>query len=205
MAPALLAFNWSLRSLGDLGPMAGKLGWLAAFLYVACAALRLARFNTQAGSGDKDYFQGLASPAAAGTLVTTIWFFVDNGIGGSTARWLIWFETMALGMLMFSRIRYFSFKRWPQSDLVPSAWIFLAVLFITLLAVDPPLMMMLFGVAYVTSGILITLIGRRNWRMRRARRIAARRRRERARNGERGKGKGEREGNGNDDSGGGRT
>ncbi|HLF30021.1 MAG TPA: CDP-alcohol phosphatidyltransferase family protein, partial [Xanthomonadales bacterium] len=60
LAPALLAFNWSLSSMRELGPLAGKLGWLAAFLFAACAALRLARFNTQVGVEDKSYFQGLA-------------------------------------------------------------------------------------------------------------------------------------------------
>ena len=74
LAPALLAFNWSLASLSEISILAGKLGWLAAFLFAACAALRLARFNTQFGIADKRYFQGLASPAAAGTLVFTIWF-----------------------------------------------------------------------------------------------------------------------------------
>ena len=120
LAPALLAFNWSLSGLRELGPTAGKLGWLAAFLFVACAALRLARFNTQAASADKSYFQGLASPAAAGTLVATIWFFVDHGISGESVRWLIWFETVVLGLLMFSRIRYFSGKSWPKGDRIPT-------------------------------------------------------------------------------------
>lgn len=176
LAPALLAFNWSLRSLGELGPLAGKLGWLAAFLYVACAALRLARFNTQAAAGDKNYFQGLASPAAAGTLVATIWFCVDQGIDGPSARWIMLVETMGLGILMFSRIRYFSFKSWPKGDRVPSAWLFAAVVLLILLAADPPTMMMLIGVVYVGSGIVVTLLGRRNWRLQRARRLALKRR-----------------------------
>ncbi len=180
LAPALLSFNWSLRSLGELAPLAGKLGWLAAFLYVACAALRLARFNTQAGIEDKNYFQGLASPAAAGTLVATIWFFVDNGVDGSSVRWLIFLETMILGLLMFSRVRYFSFKSWPKGDRVPSTWVFLAVLLLAFLAIDPPAMMTLTGLAYVVSGVLITFLGRRNWKTLRARRLAARRRRKRA-------------------------
>jgi CDP-diacylglycerol--serine O-phosphatidyltransferase len=176
LAPALLSFNWSLRSLGELAPLAGKLGWLAAFLYVACAALRLARFNTQAGIEDKTYFQGLASPAAAGTLVTTIWFFVDQGVDGSSVRWFILLLTIALGILMFSRVRYFSFKRWPKGDRVPMTWIFLAVVFFIFLAIDPPAMMMLTGLVYVVSGLLITLLGRRNWKMRRASKLAGRRR-----------------------------
>jgi len=170
LAPALLAFNWSLSSLGDISTMAAKLGWLAAFLFVACAALRLARFNTQVGIADKRYFQGLASPAAAGTLVFTIWFFVDNGVAGETVRWLIFFETIALGILMFSRVRYFSFKAGPDGDKVPATWLLLAVLIIVLLALDPPIMGMIFGIAYVISGLIITMAGRRNWKLKRDKR-----------------------------------
>ena len=170
LAPALLAFNWSLSSLGDISTMAAKLGWLAAFLFVACAALRLARFNTQVGIADKRYFQGLASPAAAGTLVFTIWFFVDNGVSGETVRWLIFFETIALGILMFSRVRYFSFKAGPDGDKVPATWLLLAVLIIVLLALDPPIMGMIFGIAYVLSGLIITMAGRRNWKLKRDKR-----------------------------------
>jgi CDP-diacylglycerol--serine O-phosphatidyltransferase len=170
LAPALLAFNWSLSSLRELGPMAGKLGWLAAFLYVACAALRLARFNTQAASADKSFFQGLASPAAAGTLVATIWFFVDQGISGETVRWLILFETVVLGLLMFSRFRYFSGKSWPKGDRIPAGYLFLIVLVFVLLAIDPPAVMMLIGIIYVGSGLVVTLLGRRQWKSRRSRR-----------------------------------
>ncbi len=162
LAPALLAFNWSLSSLRDISVFTGKLGWLAAFLFVSCAALRLARFNTQAGIADKRYFQGLASPAAAGTLVFTIWFFVDNDVAGASVRWLIFFEIVALGLLMFSNVRYFSFKAGPSGDKVPAYWVFLAILIIVLLALDPPVMGMIFGFAYVISGLLITVVGRRS-------------------------------------------
>ena len=170
LAPALLAFNWSLSSLSEISTTAGKLGWLASFLFVACAALRLARFNTQVGVAEKQYFQGLASPAAAGTLVFTIWFFVDNGVAGETVRWLIFFETIALGMLMFSRVRYFSFKTGPSGDKVPATWLLLAVLIIVLLALDPPIMGMIFGSVYVLSGLFITIAGRRNWKLKREQR-----------------------------------
>lgn len=171
LAPALLAFNWSLSSLSELGPMAGKLGWLAAFLYMACAALRLARFNTQVGVEDKSYFQGLASPAAAGLLVSTIWFFDDQGIAGDTVRWLIWFETIGLGLLMFSRVRYFSGKTWPSGDRIPMYALFLLVLVFVLLAIDPPAMLLVIGIIYVGSGLVITLLGRRQWKARRLNRI----------------------------------
>ena len=170
LAPALLAFNWSLSSLREISLLTGKLGWLAAFLFVSCAALRLARFNTQIGIADKSYFQGLASPAAAGTLVFTIWFFVDNNVAGETVRWLIFFEIIALGLLMFSNVRYFSFKAGPKGDKVPAYWVFLAILIIVLLALDPPTMGMIFGSAYVVSGLLITIAGRRNWKLKRGQR-----------------------------------
>ena len=137
---------------------------------MACAALRLARFNTQVGIADKRYFQGLASPAAAGTLVFTIWFFVDNGVSGDTVRWLILLETIVLGILMFSRVRYFSFKTGPDGDKVPTTWILLAVLIMVLLAMDPPIMGMIFGSAYVISGLIITVAGRRNWKIKREQR-----------------------------------
>ena len=167
LAPALLAFNWSLASLSEIGTLPGKLGWLAAFLFAACAALRLARFNTQAGIADKRYFQGLASPAAAGTLVFTIWFFVDNGVAGETVRWLIFFETIALGILMFTNVRYYSFKGTPGGQKVPAVWLLLALLIIVLLALDPPFIGMILGCTYVLSGLLITMAGRRNWKLKR--------------------------------------
>jgi len=170
LAPALLAFNWSLSSLGEISTMAGKLGWLAAFLFMACAALRLARFNTQAGIADKRYFQGLASPAAAGTLVFTIWFFVDNGVSGDTVSWLIFFEVVVLGILMFSNVRYLSFKGGSGGEKVPAVWVLLAVLIIVLVALDPPIMGMILGIVYVLSGIVVTVAGRRNWKLKRGHR-----------------------------------
>ena len=172
LAPALLAFNWSLASLKDLGPLAGKLGWLAAFVFVACAALRLARFNTQVGVEDKSYFQGLASPAAAGALVATIWFFTDRGVSGESVRWLIWLETLVLGLLMFSRVRYFSGKTWPSGDRIPIYALFLLVLTFVLLALDPPTVLMIIGIVYVSSGLVITLLGRQQWKRRRDKRKA---------------------------------
>jgi CDP-diacylglycerol--serine O-phosphatidyltransferase len=178
LAPALLAFNWSLSSLRELGPLPGKLGWLAAFLFVACAALRLARFNTQAAKSDKTFFQGLASPAAAGTLVVTVWFFNDQGVAGESVRWLILLETVILGLLMFSRFRYYSFKTWPIGDRIPIEVLFLVVLVFVLLAVDPPSVLMVLGVIYVASGVVITVLGRMHWKSRRSRRAARRARQE---------------------------
>lgn len=172
LAPSLLAFNWSLASMSEMGPLAGKLGWLAAFLFAACAALRLARFNTQVGVEDKGYFQGLASPAAAGTLVATIWFFVDQGVQGDNefVRWVIWFETIALGLLMFSKVRYFSGKSWPRGDRVPLYMLLLLVLIFVLLAIDPPTVLMAIGLIYVITGLSMTIVRRQQHRSRREQR-----------------------------------
>ena len=194
LAPALLAFNWSLASLGQWSPLAAKLGWLAAFIFVACAALRLARFNTQAKVADKRYFQGLASPAAAVTLVSTIWFCVDREISGESVAWLLWIETVFLGLLMFSRVRYVSGKGWPRGDRIPAAWMFAIVLIIVLLAVDPPVVLMLCGLFYIFSGLVITVMGRREWRSRRLQRLRRRKNKTEKKEGgsESGTGRGER-------------
>jgi CDP-diacylglycerol--serine O-phosphatidyltransferase len=170
LAPALLAFNWSLASMKDLSPLAGKLGWLAAFVYVACAALRLARFNAQADVADKAYFQGLATPAAAGILVVTIWFLADLGVEGESVRWLMWFATIGLGLLMFSHVRYFSGKSWPRGDKVPVGWLILLVLVFVFLAVDPPAMLLLIGLVYLFSGPVMTFAGKKKWKQRKYRR-----------------------------------
>ena len=113
---------------------------------------------------------GVFSPAAAGTLVATVWFFNDQGIAGESVRWLIWLETVILGLLMFSRVRYFSFKTWPTGDRIPIGFLFLVVLVFVLLAIDPPTMLAAMGVVYVVSGLVMTLLGIRQWKTRRERR-----------------------------------
>jgi CDP-diacylglycerol--serine O-phosphatidyltransferase len=104
--------------------------------------------------------------------VVTIWFFNDQGVSGESVRWLIWFETVLLGLLMFSRVRYYSFKTWPTGDRIPVGFLFLVVLVFVLLAVDPPTVMMVLGILYVASGVVITVLGRLQWKSRRSRRAA---------------------------------
>ncbi|MBE9547824.1 MAG: CDP-diacylglycerol--serine O-phosphatidyltransferase [Proteobacteria bacterium] len=166
LAPSLLAYNWSLASLHEISPFMGKLGWLAAFIYTACAALRLARFNTQVGVADKAYFQGLASPAAAGTMAAIIWFGVDQGIAGTSLTWPMLIVTPLLGLLMFSRIRYFSFKSGPAGERVPILWVFILMLLLVLLAIDPPTVLLIVGVVYIASGFVLTLMGKQRHRKR---------------------------------------
>ena len=95
IAPGIVAYNWALSSYG-------KFGWLAAFVFVACAALRLARFNTQIEGADKRYFQGLASPAAAAVIASLIWVGVEYNIDGQEHGILIGIVTIVCGLLMVS-------------------------------------------------------------------------------------------------------
>lgn len=119
VAPALVMYHWSLSNLIYHGPVWGKVGWAVAFLYVACAALRLARFNTQVGVVDKRYFIGLASPAAAGALMAFVWAATKFGYGGADLEYAALAMTVMAALLMVSRIRYHSGKALPFGDRVP--------------------------------------------------------------------------------------
>lgn len=162
LAPSLVLYTWSLSSLRDYGTGWGKVGWAAAFIYAACAALRLARFNTQVGVVDKRYFQGLASPAAAGLCMSFVWAIEDGGLFGlnvADVRFVTPVIAIAAGLLMVSRFRYFSFKAGPKSDRVPFVWIPIAMLILVSLAVDTPRVLFTIGVLYVLSGPVMTLWG----------------------------------------------
>ena len=93
-----------------MGWVATKLGWIAAFVYCACAALRLARFNTNIDVVDKRYFQGLPSPAAAGLVAGLVWAMEHNEVRGVDVRWLAWGVTMFAGLTMVSNFRFYSGK-----------------------------------------------------------------------------------------------
>jgi len=174
LAPSLVMYTWSLQYLRDYGPVWSKVGWCAAFLYAACAALRLARFNTQVGVADKRYFQGLASPAAAGLCMSFVWAMQNFGIQG---QWLCFFTPILIviaGLLMVSRVRYFSFKTLPVNDRVPFVWIILAVLIIVALTLNTALVLLALATVYALSGIVITLWGLRSRASRRRVRMARR-------------------------------
>ena len=175
LAPALVLYTWSLASLKEYASAWGKIGWAAAFIYAACAALRLARFNTQVGVADKRYFQGLASPAAAGLCMSFVWAIEDFGYNGIDVQYATPFIAVIGGLLMVSRVRYFSFKAWPKSDRVPFIWIPAVVLVIVALAINTSLVLFGIAVLYVISGPVMTLIGRLRHRGRRASRNAERR------------------------------
>lgn len=159
IAPSLILYTWSLSKLAVYGPVWGRIGWSAAFLYAACAALRLARFNTQVGVADKRYFQGLASPAAAGFTMIYLWAAQSLGLSGKTLVFVTPFVAVAAALLMVSRFRYFSFKAWPVGDRVPFIALFIVVLVLIALAIDPP--QVAFGIIllYVLSGPVVTVWG----------------------------------------------
>jgi CDP-diacylglycerol---serine O-phosphatidyltransferase len=144
-APALVIYEWSLRGLG-------KLGWLAAFVYCAGAALRLARFNTNIGVVDKRYFQGLPSPAAAALVAGFVWLMDDLGIAGTKLGWYSWGITLYAGLTMVSNVPFYSFKDINFRKPVPFISALLIVLGFVAVSGDPPKVLFGLFVLYGLSG-----------------------------------------------------
>src|SRR3989475_2064777 len=144
-APALVVYEWALRGMG-------KLGWIAAFVYCAGAALRLARFNTMLEVADKRYFQGLPSPAAAALVAGFVWIVDDYAIDPESIRRWAWVVTVFAGLTMVSNLKYYSFKTINLRRSVPFVVIFLIVISFVLVSYQPPIV--LFGVfaAYALAG-----------------------------------------------------
>jgi len=162
LAPALVIYEWSLVGMG-------KVGWLGAFLFAAAAALRLARFNTQAASADKQFFQGLPSPAAAAIIAGMIWSVDSHGTlyDGTTIYYYTFPVTVITGLLMVSNIRYHSFKKFDLKGKVPFVSVFVFILVLVFIASEPPLVLFTIVSLYGLSGPVLTLIQIRNRRMQR--------------------------------------
>lgn len=152
-APALVVYIWSLTNLG-------KLGWVAAFVHCAGAALRLARFNTQIGTADKRFFQGLPSPSAAAILAGFVWLCTEYNVVGSD-MWVS-YATLGLaistGLLMVSNFRYYSFKDVDLRGRVPFLKAIVVMLAFAVGFAHPPLTLFLFFTGYAISGPALTLI-----------------------------------------------
>ena len=148
-APALIAYEWSLRGIG-------KPGWIAAFVYCSCAALRLARFNTNLGVVDKRFFQGLPSPAAAALVVGFIWVMdgldLRSGDGTAWLSWLTFGVTLYAGLTMVTNVPFYSFKDLGPKRSVPFVVIVLIALGIAAINLDPPLALLGLFTAYGLSG-----------------------------------------------------
>jgi len=160
LAPSLVMYVWSLGGLG-------KIGWLAAFIYTAGAALRLARFNTQVGTADKRFFQGLPSPAAAAVIASSVWVAVEYGVEGAAVSYLACFITAFLGLLMVSNTRYRSFKDVDIRSKVPFVSIVVVMLIFAIVLVQPPLVLFLISAMYAISGLMLTLTHLRRRRAKR--------------------------------------
>lgn len=169
VAPAFIVYEWSLGNAGAFAEHWGKLGWLAAFIYVACAALRLARFNTQLGKTDKRFFQGLASPSAAAVMVGLVWFSRDLGVSGQDLVILALAVTVGTGLLMVTSIPYYSFKDLGNRRRVPFVTTLAVVGVFVFASIDPPKVIFGAFAIYALSGPLWWLYRRvRRWRGRRA-------------------------------------
>ena len=167
LAPALIMFEWSLQHVVYDGWMLQRLGWLAAFFYTACAALRLARFNSMNSDLDRRYFQGLPSPAAAGLLVGFIWTCHDLGYRGGDLWLMALLTTLLGGGLMVSRFSFYSFKDLTVKNKVPTIAVLAVVGLFILAAMDPPKLMYAVFLLYALSAPLFQIL--RLYRKRRSR------------------------------------
>jgi CDP-diacylglycerol---serine O-phosphatidyltransferase len=170
VAPALVIYVWALqdfaaiKSISMLGPwLSAKLGWIAAFVYCACAALRLARFNTTIDVIDKRFFQGLPSPAAACLIAGFVWAMNEYQVRGADVRWLAWACTMFAGLSMVSNLGFYSGKDINLRKSVPfSVVVGIAmgmVFLITFSSTLPEMLFLLFS-AYALSGYVLWVVGK---------------------------------------------
>jgi CDP-diacylglycerol--serine O-phosphatidyltransferase len=149
VAPAVVAFSWGLSSLGQFG-------WVATFVYMACAALRLARFNTESDSAS---FTGLASPSAAGLVIFSIWVALSNGVAQPSflLASIMAVVTASAGLLMVSNFTYYSPKTINLRERIPFVTLVLIALAFAVVTVDPPAVLLTLCVAYSISGPLKAL------------------------------------------------
>lgn len=156
-APALIAYLWALQGMG-------RWGWVAAFVYCACAALRLARFNVNTAVVDKRYFQGLPSPAAAALVMGFIWLMTELGVQpGEDAEFLSWRQltwlmftfTLYAGLTMVTNVPFYSFKDVQVKKSVPFATIVLIALVIAVINLHPPIVLFGVFVLYGLSGYAV--------------------------------------------------
>ena len=161
-APGLVMYEWALKDLG-------KLGWLAAFVYCASAALRLARFNTNLSVVDRRFFQGLPSPAAAAIVMGFIWVLDDAGLKGfKEGPWLAWTAfgvTLYAGLTMVTNLPFYSFKDVSFKRSVPFIFIVAIALGIAVISFHPPSVLFGMFVAYGLSGFGVYVWRRKKGRL----------------------------------------
>ena len=144
-APALISYEWALKG-------AGRWGWLAAFVYMSCAALRLARFNVNTAVVDKRFFQGLPSPAAAALVMGFMWLMNDMGYAGADVMWFVFAICLYSGLTMVTNAPFYSFKDVQMKKSVPFAVIVLLALVIAVINIHPPIVLFALFMVYGFSG-----------------------------------------------------
>jgi CDP-diacylglycerol--serine O-phosphatidyltransferase len=144
-APALIAYEWALKGLG-------RWGWIAAFVYCACAALRLARFNVNTAVVDKRFFQGLPSPAAAALVAGFIWLMTEYEVKPYDISWVMFGVALYAGLTMVTNVPFYSFKDISMKKSVPFVVIVLIALAIAVINIHPPVVLFGIFVVYGVSG-----------------------------------------------------
>lgn len=161
VAPAIVVYQWGLVRLAEYGWIWGKIGWLAAFIYAASAAMRLARFNCLPKTNDQRFFEGLPSPSAAALVTFMVWLWTDLGWTGGSAMAFACVITPLAGALMVSRIRFYSFKEIKSDTRISFTFAFAIPLTIVLVMLAPPKVLFAMALGYAISGPVLT------WRLHR--------------------------------------
>ena len=154
VAPALLAYMWALKGYG-------RFGWLAAFLYVACGALRLARFNIQVDTGPRKHFFGLPIPAAAATIAASVLFYAQLGYHGELKTIVMPMLIYLLAFLMVSTVRYYSFKKMTFLKTHPFRSTVMVIMALVIIFVEPQIALFVLTFGYVLSGPVYTILKRK--------------------------------------------
>ena len=154
LAPSICIFLWGLSSLGQAG-------WVFSFLFVAAAALRLARFNANIGTEDK-FFKGLPSPVAAAVIAYYVWTMSSLGLEGDSLNYLFTVISAILtglvSILMVINVPYYSFKEIDMKRRVPFFSILMVVFIFALISLDPPLVLLSCALLYLISGPIIWIV-----------------------------------------------
>jgi CDP-diacylglycerol--serine O-phosphatidyltransferase len=159
VAPAVLVYQWGVIRIAEYGDKWRQFGWVIAFFYALCAALRLARFNTHSASGDKRYFQGLASPSAAAIVGSFVWFFAKWREPGLPGLVLAFAVTGYAAALMVSSFSYLSLKQVDVDKRVKFSYLGFVILpMLLMIAWDPPTMLFAMFASYGTYGPVQWLI-----------------------------------------------
>lgn len=160
VAPAIVAYQWGVERIAEFGDAFGRFGWIAAFFYAVCAALRLARFNARAATADKRYFEGLPSPSAAGLVAAYVWFssvWYDLGLLGLVLTFAV---CMLAGILMVSGIPYPSIKQIDWNARMKFFYFVIVPISLALVAAEPPIMLLILFSIYVSLAPVMFVIRR---------------------------------------------